>query len=605
MEYPLDELAARVVEVPDETGVYIFKADGVPVYVGKAASLRKRLSSYVNPPAGVDPKTLAMLEAADSVEVIFTRTEAEALLLEANLIARYDPKYNIALHGFPYVKVTKETYPLVAVTRETPVKNARFLGPFTDATNLRRNVYLVNRAFGLRTCHYDLDRRPPARACLDYEMGLCVAPCVGAVATTEYGELVGDAVRFILGKRTAIFRDIESRMKKASGDLRFEDAGKLRDMLQALREVARGQVAVTPKKVDRDAIVYEAADEKVYYVALRVREGQLVDRFTAVAVAPAGDPLEEFFLSHYGDESDIPPVIIVGRKIDGKESVEEYLTGLRGGPVSIEKPSRGWTARLLDTARKNLRFFVESRTLAAARRGDFDKTLEELAKACGVPGGTVGTIEMVDVSNIGPTAVVGSLVTFDGGVPDKSRYRRYRIKTVRGQDDVGAISEIVKRRFARVRSEEDEAPDLFVVDGGKGQLSAADEALAGLGFDNQPAAALAKGDPDALYVRGRSKPARVSERVLLILGRIRDEAHRFAVAYHRKMRGRRTTKSILDDVPGVGPKRKRALLRHFGSVETLARVTVDELAAVAGMNRPAAEAVFARLHGVSGEDGDE
>jgi excinuclease ABC subunit C len=602
VEYRLDELAARVAEVPDETGVYLFKADDVPVYVGKAASLRKRLSSYVNPPDGADPKTLAMLEAADAVEVIFTRTEAEALLLEANLIARYEPRYNMELRGFPYVKVTKETYPLVAVTREAPGPGARFLGPFTDATNLRRNVYLVNRAFGLRTCGYDLDRRLPARACLDYEMELCVAPCVGAVTADEYGELVDDAVRFILGRRTAIFRDLEGRMKEASDGLHFEDAAKLRDMLQALREVARGQVALTPKKIDRDAVVYKVAADEVYYVLLRVREGQLVDRFTAAAPAPAGDPLEEFFLSHYGGESDIPPVIVVGRKVEGVESVEKYLAGLRGGPVSIEKPARGWTARLVDTARKNLRFFVESRTLAAARRGDFDKALEELADVCGVPDGTVGTIEMVDISNTGPTAVVGSLVTFDGGVPDKSRYRRYRVRTVRGQDDFRAISEVVKRRFARVRSGENDAPDLFVVDGGKSQLSAAVGTLTGLGFGNQPTAALAKGEPDVLHVRGRPEPARVSSRVLLILGRIRDEAHRFAVAYHRKLRGRRTTRSILDDVPGVGPKRKRALLRHFGSVEAVTRATVDELAAVAGMNRPAAEAVFALLHGASRGD---
>jgi excinuclease ABC subunit C len=599
VEYRLDELATGISEVPDESGVYVFKAGGVPVYVGKAASLRKRLASYVNPPKSADPKTLAMLDAADAVEIIFTRTEAEALLLEANLIQRHDPKYNIELRGFPYVKVTKETFPLVAVTRETPYEGARFLGPFTDATNLRRNVYLVNRAFGLRTCHYDLEKRPPARACLDYEMGLCVAPCVSAVTAGEYAELVEDAVRFILGKRAAIFRDLETRMKKASDELRFEDAGKLRDMLEALREVARGQVAVTPKKVDRDAIVYKAVDDKVYYVLLRVREGQLVDRFNAAAPAPAGEPLEEFLLSHYGAASDVPPVIIISDKLESKESVEEYLAGLRGGAVSIEKPVRGWMARLLDTARKNLEFFVESRTLAAVRRGDFDKALEELADACGVPGNTVKTIEMVDVSNIGSTAVVGSLVTFDGGVPDKSRYRRYRIRTVRGQDDFSAISEVVKRRFARVRSGEVDAPDLFVVDGGKGQLSVAVEALACLGFDNQPVAALAKGNPDVLYVPGRREPAPVSSRVLLILGRIRDEAHRFAVTYHRKLRGRRATRSILDDVPGVGPKRKRALLRHFGSIEALARATVDELAAVAGMNRPAAEAVFTRLHGVS------
>jgi excinuclease ABC subunit C len=604
VELSLGELAAGISEVPDEPGVYVFKAGGMPVYVGKAASLRKRLAYYVNPPKSVDPKTLAMLDAADAVELIFTRTEAEALLLEANLIERHDPKYNIELRGFPYVKVTKETFPLVAVTRETPYEGARFLGPFTDATNLRRNVYLVNRAFGLRTCHYDLEKRPPARACLDYEMGLCVAPCVSAVTAEEYAVLVDDAVRFILGKRAAIFRDLKTRMRKASGELRFEDAGKLRDMLEALREVARGQVAVTPKKVDRDAVVYKAVDDKVYYILLRVREGQLVDKFSADTAAPAGEPLEEFLLSHYGAASDVPPVIIVSGKLESKESVEEYLAGLRGGAVSIEKPVKGWTARLLDTARKNLEFFVESRTLAAARRGDFDKALSELADACGVPDNTVKTIEMIDISNIGSTAVVGSLVTFGGGVPDKSRYRRYRIRTVRGQDDFSAISEVVKRRFARVRSGEDDVPDLFVVDGGKGQLSAATASLRELGYDGQPVAALAKGKPDALYVPGRPEPARVSSRVLLLLGRIRDEAHRFALAYHRKLRGRRTTKSILDDVPGVGPKRKRALLRHFGGVEAMARATVDELASVARMNRPAAEAVFKRFHGVSKEGND-
>ncbi|MCP4228912.1 MAG: excinuclease ABC subunit UvrC [bacterium] len=598
MEYRLDELGERLGELPEEPGVYVFRNDDEKaLYVGKANVIPKRLQSYAKVKPDGDPKTATMLSEAERVEVIYTHTPSEALLLEMNLIKRYTPRYNISIHGFPYVKISDESFPLLNVSRENPARTpGRFLGPFTDATNLRRTVNLINRAFTLRTCHYDLDKNPPKRACLDYEMGLCDAPCIGVISPDDYMVRIESARKFVEGKRHAIFNDLERRMKKAAADLDYEEAAKYRDMISALRQAARGQRVVSRSTVNLDAAAIEVYGDELYCIVLKVREGLLIDKLEYVISAPAGDTVEAFLLQYYGSGGDIPPVVLLKRKPDDTETITDFLTEKRGGPAKIAKPYRGKKTALLAMAYKNLKYLIESRSIDKARRGELDRAIRTLGESLELTG-EPRHIELIDVSNTGPTAVVASLVAFVDGIPDKTRYRRYRIKGLDGQDDFAAIAQVTRRRFKRVKSGEETPPDLFVVDGGKGQLSAAENTLDDIGFPEQPLAAITKGDGDELYVPGKSLPLEIPGDALLLLSRIRDEAHRFAITYHRKLRGKKIQRSILDDVAGVGPRRKKILLRHFGSVEKLAGASPDEIGGVNGIPKNVAKAVYNRLHG--------
>ncbi len=597
MEYRLEELAERLQEIPEEPGVYVFRGGDKVLYIGKANVIPKRLQSYVKAKPDGDPKTYAMLSEADRVEIIFTHTPTEALLLEMNLIKEYTPRYNISIHGFPYVKISVETYPLISVSRENPAKtNGTFLGPFTDATNLRRTVNLINRAFTLRTCHYDLDNNPPKRPCLDYEMKLCDAPCIGAISPEDYKLRVETARKFVEGKRQTIFTDLERRMKKAAADLKYEDAAALRDMIGALHQAARGQRVVSRPTVNLDAVALDTIGDELYCVILKVREGLLIDRLQYVIPSPADDPVDGFILEHYSRAADVPPIILVKNKPGDIDALTEYLSGRRGGSVKLQKPHKGKNAALLAMAYKNLRYLVEARSINKAKRGELSQAMRALGSLLGLCDAP-RYIELIDISNTGATAAVGSLVAFVDGVPDKSRYRRYRIKGLNGQDDFAGISQVTERRFKRVKAGEEEPPDLFIVDGGKGQLGAAIKALDKLGLSDQPLASLAKGDRDELYSPDSETPVGLSEDVRLFLARIRDEGHRFAITYHRKLRGKKISRSILDDVSGVGPRRKKILLRHFGSVESLAAASIEEIRSVSGIPINIAEAIYNRLHG--------
>ncbi len=596
MEYTITYIAEHADEVPDEAGCYIFKAARKPLYVGKAKSLRKRLSQYFTGKRLGDPKAAAMLKHAASVELVLTANETEALLLEMNLIARFRPKYNVSITGFPYIKITAEKFPCVFVTREAHDKRTgRYIGPFTDAKAVRKTVALTNRAFGLRTCKYDLDRKPPRRSCLDYEIGVCLGPCAGAVSAAEYVSLVEKAVKFVTGRRAGVLRELEKRMADAAARLAFEEAAKWRDVLRGLYRAVADQYAVARKNTNADAVVSEVRGDTLYGVVLRVREGRLVDRVAVRTGAPAGNALEEFILGHYGAGAEIPPKIAVARGLPAREALVASLAEKRGGPVSVAAPRRGEYHHLVGVAVKNLEYFIEASELSKARRGELASVFEELGAALALEA-PLRRLEMIDISNTGPKSAVGSLVAFQEGVPDKSSYRRYRIRTVRGQDDLAAIAEVTKRRFARIRRGEDGPPDVFLVDGGSSQLGAASRVLAAAGFEGQTVAAFAK-DPDRLFVAGSRGAAALSKAATLFLARVRDEAHRFAVEYHRKLRARAAAKSMLDDVAGIGPARKKALLRHFRSLEKIMNASVDELRRAPKMTAASARALFDYLHG--------
>jgi excinuclease ABC subunit C len=362
-----------------------------------------------------------------------------------------------------------------------------------------------------------------------------------------------------------------------------------------LNRAVAEQYAVARKNTNVDAVSCEVRAGKLYGVVLRVREGRLVDRVAVTVDAPAGNPLEQFLLSHYGAGAEVPPKIAVARSFSGRSVLAASLAEKRGGVVGIVVPRWGEYAHLVGVAAKNLEYFIEASELSKARRGELAAVFEELGAATALAK-PPGRFEMIDISNTGPKSVVGSLVVFDAGVPDKSSYRHYRIRTVPGQDDLAAIAEVTKRRFARVKSGDDQLPDLFLVDGGLNQLTAAARAVAEAGFEGQKVAAFAK-DPDRLFVSGSRQAAAISEAATLFLARVRDEAHRFAVEYHRKVRARAASKSILDEVEGIGPTRKKALLRHFGSVEKIMSASIDELARVSKMTTRAARALFDYLHG--------
>lgn len=599
MEYTITYITEHADEVPDEPGCYIFKGSGRHLYVGKGKSLKKRLGRYFTGKRLGDPKAVAMLEHAASVELVLTANEAEALLLEMNLINRFQPKYNVSITGFPYIKITGEEFPRVFVTREArDERTGRYIGPFTDAKAVRKTVALTNRAFGLRTCKYDLDRKPPRRPCLDYEIGVCLGPCVGAISAEEYVSVVAKAVKFVTGRRAGVLGELEKRMADAAARLAFEEAAKWRDVVRGLHRAVADQYAVARKNTNADAVVCEVRGDALYGVVLRVREGRLVDRVAVRTDGPAGDALEEFILGHYGAGAEVPPKIAVARGLPARAALVASLAEKRGGPVSVVAPRRGEYHHLVGVAIKNLEYFIEASELSKARRGELGSVFEELGAALALEE-PLRRLEMVDISNTGPGSVVGSLVAFRDGVPDKNSYRRYRIRTVRGQDDLAAIAEVAKRRFARVRSGDEGPPDVFLVDGGSSQLGAASRALGAAGFEGQAVAAFAK-DPDRLFVAGSRDAAVISKAATLFLARVRDEAHRFAVEYHRKLRGRVTSKSILDDVAGIGPARKKALLRHFRSLEKIMTASVDELRRAPKMTARAARALFDYLHGARG-----
>jgi excinuclease ABC subunit C len=596
MEYPLTELKGRLDELPDEPGCYVFKRRGKPLYVGKAKSLRKRVGQYFSGRSSGDPKAAAMLERATELELILTANETEALLLEMNLINKYRPKYNVSIHGFPYIKITKEKYPRIFVTREGhDVRTGRYVGPFTDASAVRRTVALTNRAFGLRTCAYDLDRNPPRRPCLDYEIGICLGPCADAVTLEDYAVLVEKALKFITGRRSGVMRELEHRMAKAAASLAFEEAAKWRDVIKGLDRAVADQHAVAQRNVNADATACEVRAGKLYGVILRIREGKLVDRVTVATDAPAGNALEQFLLSHYGAGAEVPPKITVTRNFPGRNALAPSLAEKRGGTVAIFVPRWGEYAHLTNVAEKNLRYFIEAAEFSKARRGELAAVFEELAAATGAAE-PPRRLEMVDISNLGPKSVVGSLVVFGGGIPDKNSYRRYRVKTISGQDDLAAVAEVTKRRFAKVKNGEEQPPDLFLVDGGPNQLAAAARAAAEAGCGEQTIAAFAK-SPDRFFTRGARAAAALSEAATLFLARVRDEAHRFAVEYHRKVRRRGVSKSLLDEVDGIGPVRKKALLKHFGSLKQIMSTSAEELARAPKMSTRAARALFDYLHG--------
>lgn len=588
----------KVKDLPEAPGVYLMRdAAGEVIYVGKASSLRQRVRSYCHGPAGQPPKVQALLQHVADLEYIVTETPIEALVLECNLIKSYRPRYNINLKddkAYPYLKITLgEEFPRLLITRRRQDDRARYFGPYTNAGALQRTLRLVRRVFPVRTCKAER-WGPGHRPCLNAHLGLCLAPCSGKVEAAAYRRVVEDLVAFLEGRGKGLVRSLQRRMEEAAAALRFEEAARLRDQWQALEEVLAHQKVAFGGRGDQDVVgLAQAAGEACVQVFL-VRDGTVVGResfFLEVGESQPGEILTAFLQQYYSGREEIPAAVILPEPPEEQELLEGWLSSRRGRKVKLVIPRRGQKKELVTRAAANAAAALEIRQRSRERRLE---RVEALQGALGLAS-PPRRIEGYDISHLHGSAAVGSMVVFVDGRPEKQAYRRFRLKEAGKADDYGALREVLRRRLARFKANDAKfaaLPDLVLIDGGRGQVQAAREVMAEFGLDEVPVYGLAKeeellypatgGPPIAL---GRDAPA------LQLLQEVRDEAHRFARSYHRSLRGKETYRSVLEAIPGVGPKRRRALLAAFGSLEGLRRAGVEEIAAVEGMNRQIAARV--------------
>jgi excinuclease ABC subunit C len=591
------KLGAALERLPQRPGVYRFvNADGETLYVGKAKSLRSRVRSYFRAKAAHPPHIERMVSEVSDLSVIVVDTEIEALLLEANLIKRERPRFNVVLRddkNFPYVKLTvRDTYPRASLVRRARVDGNLYIGPFLPASSARRTLKMLQRDFQVATCNepFDGKRRP----CLYYHLDQCLAPCAGKTDPTEYGRAVADARLLLDGRHRDLERSLEERMERASRDQQYERATRYRDALRTVRGLAVRQRVTSAGLEDQDFFGHHAEGEQVALQLFQVRQGKIQSRreFTSEGIGFEPGPFYAAVLAQYYAEAEPPPEIYLPQAPARGDLLERWLRERRGGRVRLRVPRRGPKRKLLDLVGENASLAFEARFRAPATHGV--EVLAALAESLGLDE-PPQRIECFDISNIQGTDSVASMVVWEGGKPRRSAYRVFTIREVDGADDTASIAEAVTRRYRRLLSEGRPLPDLVLLDGGKGQLGAAVAALTRVGLPTQPVAAIAKREEE-LFLQGSAEPVRLGRHspVLQLIQRIRDEAHRFAVGRHRRRRARRTLRTELTEVPGIGPARARRLLREFGSVDGVRRADPEALARAVG---PKAAAAIAARYG--------
>ncbi len=599
--------AEALAGLPAAPGVYIFKdAAGEILYVGKAARLSDRVRSYTQT-GDHDPKTRALVTRADSLEVILTGTEAEALLLEANLVRTYQPRYNIDLKddkSFPYIKITRETFPRILFTRgRDRSDNAEYFGPYVSAGGIRSLVRHLRQTFFIRTCtgsepgRFGSDSSPEngGTGCLNFHIERCKAPCSGYITVEDYTENIRMARAILSGRITPVFEELAGKMEEASRTLDFERAALLRDRIAALRKLTARQHVVGKPDEHFDAVAVEAAGDTAAAIVLEVREGRVLGRRGFILTRPGNEAPSElmsiFLRRRYLDHSYIPPKIYTSLPLADAVPLSALLAAQRGRPVEIRHPRRGEKKKLTGMASANAAMLIEERNRTIPR-GTAAPVMEELRRLLDLPD-PLHVIEAFDISNIQGVFAVGSMVVFRDGRPVKKGYRRYKIKTVDGPDDFAMMREVVLRRYRRLVREKEILPDLVLVDGGRGQLTAAMQALSKAGAaEGVRVAAIAKRE-ELLYLPGRKEPVSLpaGSSALRLVQRIRDEAHRFAVTYHRKLRAKGAGSSALDGIPGVGPALRGRLLGRFASVAGIRRASIEEIAAVPGIGESLARRI--------------
>ena len=597
-------VATKLPHLPEGPGVYLWKGrDGTTLYVGKAKRLRSRVRSYFANDQLESVKTRHLVGLIADLETIVVPSEAHALILEANLIKEYHPRFNIALRddkSYPYIKVTvQEPFPRVFVTRRIEDDGASYFGPYTDVGAMRRAINVVKRIFTVRSCNYDMPAQMPERPCLDYYIKRCKAPCILAQSQQDYRAMIDEVVLFLSGRPDEVFRRVKERMDLASEQLDFERAAELRDVLHHLERMEEPTVVLEVEGGDRDVIGYARDGDDACVTVLRIRSGKLLSReqrfLTNIDGEDDTDVMTMFLAGSYVGMQEKARQVLLPFDFPDRELIEQALPESR-----IQIPQRGPRRELIALAEQNARHLLEELKLssmeAEERAGD---PVYELSRELGLQR-LPRSLVCFDISTTQGTDTVGSCVWFENGRPKRSEYRKFRVKTVEGSDDFASMREVVRRYFDRRLNDEKPLPDLIVIDGGKGQLSAAHDALGELALADRPLISLAKREEE-VFIWGREEPLKISRRSpgLRLLQQARDEAHRFAVTYNRKRRAMRTVTSELLRVPGIGPVKRRLLLKEFGSVQGVRDAGEDAIAKLPGFNAERARKLLESLAATS------
>ncbi len=612
-----ERVETQLRRLPASPGVYLFRdARGDVLYVGKAKSLRPRVRQYFQAGrsdnrAGIDQ----LVDRVAEVETIVTGTEVEALHLEQNLVKRHRPPFNVRLRddkSFPYIAVTVEDeFPRVMFTRERHRRGVVYFGPYANAKKVRETLDVLNRAFRYRPCEGPQPGRRSGIPCLDFHIERCLAPCVGYVSKEDYRTIVDGVIEFLSGDDRPIRRELERQMREAAAAERFEDAARYRNRLHAVERLAERQAVEHPSgSAMADVIGVAVGPDRAAVQVFPLRDGRMVDRYSFhlenAAGEDVGEVLEQFCLEYYGTAPTVPPQLLVPRGAGSMDALEAYLSELRGSRVEVRAPERGEKRRLQELAQQNAELALTSETFVAeTKRLRRVEALEELREELNLEALPI-RIECFDVSNIQGTEIVGSMVVLEDGVAKKAHYRKFAVRGQEGQDDFAAMGEVVARRFARLAAgaaadDWDESfaatPNLVVIDGGKGQLAAALAAMEEFDLPRVAVIALAK-RVEEVFLPGRPHPVVLAAHSpgLQLLQRVRDEAHRFAVTFHRSRRDAAARESMFDQIEGVGPVRRRALLRHFGSAERVLAASQEELEGVPGVPAKTARRIYAQLH---------
>ncbi len=640
--------------LPHKPGIYLMKdAQGNILYVGKAISLYNRVRSYFQESTDLSPKNRSMVAKVDDIEFLVVKNEVEALVLESNYIKQYRPRYNVLMRddkSYPYIKVSlTEDFPRVYRVRSFQRDGNRYFGPYTNSGAVDATLDLLNKLFAFRTCRYDastwappVNKEPPPgwkqkllpRPCTQYYIHRCIAPCVAYASREEYDTVIKQVILFLEGKHDEVVKSLQEKMHEAAENLNFEEAARIRDRIQAVERVLEKQrIISTEGQDDQDVIAFASSEDETCVMTFFFRNGKLIGReffiLQGTRDSSPGEVMTSFLQQFYESSPHIPPEIVIEAEPDDRAVIQAWLREKRKGAVTITTPKRGEKLRLIEMVKQNAQEVLEQQRIKWLT--DSQKTqlaLEELQEALNLAA-PPQRIECYDISNTQGTNSVGAMVVFEAGRPKPSEYRRFKIKSVEGPNDFASHQEVLRRRFRHAGMQsttrnEDSAdlegqfiatsedgtgetgapvspgakfqhdwamPDLIIIDGGKGQLSAAMEVLQELHIDI-PTVGLAK-ENEEIFIPGSPDPIILprSSQALYLVQRIRDEAHRFGITYHRKLRSDRTFKSVLDEIPSIGPKRKQALMKHYGSVRAMSAASVEDLAALDGMTRDAAEKV--------------
>lgn len=607
------QIEEELKKLPDLPGVYLMKDDtGHIIYVGKAINLKNRVRQYFQSSKNHSIKVKKMVQHIASFEYIITRSEVEALVLECNLIKKFDPKYNIRLKDdktYPYIKINiQDAFPRMTIVRQMKKDGARYFGPYTNVSAMWEIVEIIKNTWPMRTCSRNLPRDiGKERACLNCHIGKCLAPCEGKIKQEDYKKMIDEVLNFLSGKYKEVIKKLQEDMLTASEELQFEKAAQLRDQIMAIEKIEQKQTATLSSMLDQDVIAFAKSPEDTLIQVYFVRQGKLVGREHFYLQGTEDETIEDIFrdfiVQFYANATFIPKEVVIERVPSEQEVLESYLAEKRGSKVSLITPQKGSKHGLMELASKNAEVTLSQFGDQIKKEQERTKgAIEEIQKAIGLDK-VPYRMEAYDISNTQGIQSVGGMVVFEGGKPKKSDYRKFKIKSIFGPNDYGSLEEVLDRRFNRMKNEEEgssfsKMPDLILMDGGKGQVSVAEKVMKKYQL-HIPICGMVKDDRHrtrGLLYQGEEILLETRSEGFKLITRIQDEVHRFSIEYHKKLRGKAQIQSILDDIPGIGKERKKILMQHFKSVENLKAASLEEIEQVEGIPQKVASNIYQFFH---------